>query len=211
MEFTRDRHARRHVSGVAFLAALTMGTSAVAGVTEVGAGYFGASATVITFSELAEGTLIPFSIGLADFSGSGGIIYSFAPGDPFAPPSPSDSPFLYSGSDGVEDWIEVLLGAPQEAVGAYFNSAGSSSGDGVLQLELYSGETLLGMLATTPNATQGGFVGASAGEAVIDRVIFRDIDDTLPVSFRIDDFQFVPTPGAAPLMLLAALGRRRRR
>jgi len=197
--------------GSGTLAIVALGSSASAGIVEVDPTYFGGSATVITFSEVAEGTEIPFSIGIADFSGSGGLTYSYGPADPYAPPAPSDSPFLYSGSVGMDDWIEVVLGAPQEAVGAYFNTAGSKFFGGVLQLELYSGDTLLGIVDATYDENWGGFIGASAGETIIDRVIFRDIDETIGISFRIDDFQFVPAPGGVLVLACAALARRRRR
>lgn len=184
--------------------------AASAGIAGVGADYFGAGTTVITFEELALDTPLPFTIGIADFSGSGGLITTFGEGDPAAPPAPSGGQFLYTGSDGMDDWIEVVLGAPQEAVGAYFNLGGGGTESAVVVLEVYSGDTLLGILETSPDENFGGFVGASAGRAIIDRVIFRDIDDSLPVSFRIDDFQFVPAPGGMLVIGLAALRRRRR-
>ena len=185
-----------------------------AGITPVGAGSFSGSATVITFDEVAVGTSIPFTIGLADFVGLSGIVDNTSMPVGFGlPPAPSGVPYLYSGSVGDQDVIEIEFGAAMESVGAYFDVTDSVTSGGTLQMEFYSGATLLGIVAAVPDAgTFGGFVGGSAGSAVIDRVIFRDIDFSLPVSFRLDDLMFqVPGPGALVLFAIAAMvgGRRR--
>ena len=185
-----------------------------AGITPVGAGSFSGSATVITFDEVAVGTTIPFTIGLADFVGLSGFVHDAPMPVGFGlPPAPSGLPYLYTGSVGDQDVIEIEFGAAMESVGAYFDVTDSVTSGGTLQMEFYNGATLLGIVAAIPDAgTFGGFVGGSAGSAVIDRIIFRDIDFSLPVSFRLDDVMFqVPGPGALALFVVAAMvgGRRR--
>jgi len=199
--------------GVLSIAAVSLtGGMAHAGFTSVDSSYFGAGTTVITFSEVPEFTAIPFTIGIADFIGLAGIVTDDDAGGASAPPAPSGGAYLYSGSVGNDDMIEILLGTPQEAVGAYFSILGGGGLLGMLQIELYSGDTLLGsLLASFDAGTSGGFLGASAGSAIIDRVIFRDIDDSIGISFRLDDVQFIPAGGPLALLPFAALARRRRR
>jgi hypothetical protein len=208
---TRQRRERL-ATGLAFvIAAIVIGAPASAGVTAIGPGDFGSDSTIITFDELAVGTSIPFTIGIAEFAGLFGSISDVPLGDAI-PPAPSGAPYLSTGTLDDEDVIEVLLGSPQESVGAYFDIAGAGLLVGNVQLEFYSGATLLGTLAAVPDAgTTGGFVGGSAGSAIIDRVIFRDIDPAFGVSFRIDDFTFaVPAPATVLPMLLAGFAVRRR-
>lgn len=193
-------------SAVSLMAAL----SAHAAIVPIAAGDFDASATVVTFDEVAVGTTIPFSVGIADFDGLGGLVSDDDLGSAM-PPSPSGRPYLYSGSVGVDDTIEVAFGAGQTAVGAYFDLAGSGSTVGVMQVEFYNGATLLGTLNAVPSVGTGGFVGGATDSDLITRVVFRDIDTTLPISFRLDDVTFVPAPGAAAALLVMGLCTARRR
>ncbi len=181
-----------------------------AGIVAVGAGSFGPGSTTVTFDEVAVGTTIPFSVGMASFVGLSGVTSNVDLGLGMTP-APSGSPYLYSGSVGNDDVIEVKFGVAQRSVGAYFNTFGDLLLSGALQLEFYDGDTLLGILAGIPDpGTLGGFVGGQADSAMITRVIFRDTDPDNPVSFRLDDLMFVPAPGCLGLLLPCLCLRRRR-
>jgi len=135
---------------------------------------------------------------------------------PFSvPPGSPGAPYLQSSSVGNDDVIEVVFGAAQASVGAYFDTASSLFEGGLLQMEFYAGDTLLGTLSAVPNeGSFGGWVGGTAVEAIITRVIFREIDSDLPISFRIDDLMFaVPGPHAFGCLVAgcAMFGGRRRR
>ena len=138
-------------------------TASTAVIVPAGPGRFGPGSTKITFNERPVGTTIPFAIGAANFVGLSGSISNLAGG---LPPAPSGSAYLYTGTSNNQDVVEVLLGAPQESVGAYFNVEGAPPFFGVLQVEFYSGSSLLGILPATPEpGTFGGFAGGSAGHA----------------------------------------------
>jgi hypothetical protein len=192
-------------------------TLAKADIVPAGPSHFGPGSNTITFNELPVGVTIPFSIGMASFTGLSGSISNLPQPPSASPPAPSGGPYLYTETSDNQDIVEVLFGAPQESVGAYFNVEGSTPFFGVLQVEFYSGSSLLGILPATPEPGEfGGFAGGSAGAAVIDRVIFRDIDPTLPVSFRLDDVTFaVPEPASlclfASSFVVTCVVRRRNR
>ena len=132
-----------------------------------------------------------------------------------APPAPSGVPYLQSNSVENDDVVEVVFGAAQSSVGAYFDTASNLFEGGSLRMEFYAGDTLLGILAAVPvGDTFGGWVGGTAGEAVITRVIFREMDADTPISFRIDDLTFeIPGPHVLGCLAVGGLcrGARRRR
>ncbi len=202
-------HSRRVLvscASASFLAA----AGAHAAISPVGAAFFGAGSTTITFGEVPVNTPIPMTIGIASFTGTGGLTFSGGSG---APPAPSGDPYLFSGSSGNSDVIEVAFASPQSAAGAYFNTLGGGSLAGTLVLEFYNGASLLGSVDAVTSITSGfgGFVGGESDSANITRIIFRDIDDTNAVSFRIDDLVFIPAPGAGALAALGLLAASRRR
>lgn len=179
-------------------------------ISPVTAAFFGGDATIVTFSEVSLGTTIPFSVGSASFGGLGGL----TAGDlgTSAPPAPSGDPFLYTGSVGNDDTVEVTFGSPQQAVGAYFNLASDLFSGGALTLEFYNGAALLGTVDAVTNASVffGGFVGGSSDAQNITRVVFRETFFETPINFRLDDVTFVPSPCAAALLAGGLLTRRRR-
>ncbi|MFO0962037.1 MAG: hypothetical protein U0625_03930 [Phycisphaerales bacterium] len=195
------------------MAAGSFGSIASAGITAIGPADFSGAANVVTFDEVAVGTSIPFTVGLAQFGGLGGTTSDF--GAFGAPPAPSGVPYLQSNSVENDDVVEVVFGAAQSSVGAYFDTASNLFEGGSLRMEFYAGDTLLGILAAVPvGDTFGGWVGGTAGEAVITRVIFREMDADTPISFRIDDLTFeIPGPHVLGCLAVGGLcrGARRRR
>jgi len=183
-----------------------------ADIVAIAPGDFSDSPTVVTFDEVALGATIPFSVGLAQFGGLGGFTSDLGPFG--APPSPSGPPYLQSSSVGNDDTIEVVFGAAQASVGAYFDTASDLFTGGSLRMEFYAGDMLLGSLDAMPEpGTFGGWVGGTAGAAIITRVVFRETDPDAAISFRIDDLTFA-VPGPASIACLAVgaviLLRRRR-
>jgi len=168
--------------------------------------FFGLGSTAITFSEVPVGTQIPFSIDGANFIGLSGSIRNDVLIPPAYPPSPSGPPYLETATFNGQDIINVQFTMPQSAAGAYFDVQGNPPLFGIVVVDFYSGPTLLGTLAATPNpGTFGGFVGGNVGSTILTRVDFRDIDPAFGVSFRIDDLLFVPEPTSSCLFLLATL------
>jgi hypothetical protein len=183
-----------------------------ADITSIAAGDFGDAPHVVSFEEVALGATIPFTVGLAEFGGLGGFTSDLGPFG--APPGASGLPYLQSSSVGNDDTIEVVFGAAQASVGVYFDTASDLFTGGRLVMEFYAGDALLGSLEAIPDAgTFGGWIGGTAGEATITRVVFRETDPDSAISFRIDDLTFT-VPGPATIACLAVvvtiLPRRRR-